>query len=65
MFTDYRLAAGVRKQQQAAGGNPDAADLFSLSQFDGMDGHDLTGLLFTGGTAIGKFSFQIDDARFR
>lgn len=38
---------------------------FQLSQFDGMDGHDLTGILFTGGTAIGKFSFQIDDVQFQ
>jgi imidazolonepropionase-like amidohydrolase len=38
---------------------------FSLSQFNGMDGHDLMGLLFAGGTAPGKFAFQIDDVRFQ
>lgn len=38
---------------------------FQLSQFNGMDGHDLTGLLFTGGPALGKFAFQIDDVRFQ
>ncbi len=36
---------------------------YSLSQFGGMDGHDLTGVLFTGGPAPGSFSFQIDDVR--
>lgn len=38
---------------------------FSLSQFGGMDGHDLMGLLFAGGTAPGKFALQIDDVRFQ
>jgi imidazolonepropionase-like amidohydrolase len=38
---------------------------FSLSQFNGMDGHDLMGLLFAGGPASGKFAFQIDDVRFQ
>jgi imidazolonepropionase-like amidohydrolase len=38
---------------------------FSISQFGGTDGHDLTGLLFSGGSAGGKFSFQIDDVKFQ
>ncbi len=35
-----------------------------LSDFDGTEGHDLTSVMFAGGPAIGKFSFQIDDVRF-
>jgi imidazolonepropionase-like amidohydrolase len=38
---------------------------FPLSQFSGMDGHDLMGLLFAGGPATGKFAFQIDDVRLQ
>jgi hypothetical protein len=37
---------------------------FSFSQFGGTDGHDLTGILFSGGSSGGKFSFQIDDVKF-
>ncbi len=37
---------------------------FPLSEFDGMDGHDLTGVFFGGGAASGEFAFQIDDVRF-
>jgi imidazolonepropionase-like amidohydrolase len=38
---------------------------FPLSQFSGMDGHDLMGLLFAGGPATGKFAVQIDDVRLQ
>ena len=34
---------------------------FRLSEFDGMDGSDLTGILFSGGPAPGRFVLQIDD----
>jgi imidazolonepropionase-like amidohydrolase len=34
---------------------------FRLSEFDGMDGSDLTGILFAGGPAPGRFVLQIDD----
>lgn len=37
---------------------------FPLASFRGMDGHDLEGVLFSGGPDPGKFSFQIDDVRF-
>lgn len=37
---------------------------FPLSSFNGLDGHDLTGIIFAGGPAQGKFAFQIDDLRF-
>lgn len=35
-----------------------------LSSFEGMDGHDLMGLLFAGGPRPGPFRFEIDDVRF-
>lgn len=38
---------------------------FRLVDFDGMDGHDLTGVSFVFGPQPGPFSFQIDDVRFR
>jgi len=34
---------------------------FRISEFGGMDGSDLTGILFAGGPAPGRFVFQIDD----
>ncbi len=37
---------------------------FPLASFRGMDGHDLEGLLFSGGPEPGKFSFRVDDVRF-
>jgi hypothetical protein len=36
---------------------------FQLSQFDGTDGSDVTALLFSAGTASGKFEFQVDDVQ--
>jgi len=39
--------------------------VLSLSGFGGIDGHDLTALIFSGGPAAGAFAFQIDDVRFR
>jgi len=38
---------------------------FALAQFNGMKGHDLTGVVFAGGPAAGAFSFQIDGVRFQ
>jgi imidazolonepropionase-like amidohydrolase len=35
-----------------------------ISDFGGTEGHDLTSVMFAGGPAAGKFSFQIDDVRF-
>ena len=37
---------------------------FEISDFDGMDGHDLTGVTFAAGPGPAKFAFQIDDVRF-
>ena len=37
---------------------------FKLSDFDGCDGHDLTGLFFGAGLPAGRFALQIDDVRF-
>ena len=34
---------------------------FRISEFGGMDGSDLTGILFSGGPARGQFVLQIDD----
>jgi imidazolonepropionase-like amidohydrolase len=34
---------------------------FRISEFAGMDGSDLTGILFAGGPAPGRFVLQIDD----
>ncbi|MBI5463973.1 MAG: CIA30 family protein, partial [Ignavibacteriales bacterium] len=38
---------------------------FQISEFDGMDGSGLMGVLFAGGSAPGNFVFQIDDVRFK
>jgi hypothetical protein len=38
---------------------------FQLSQFGGIEGYDITNIMFAGGPAPGKFSFQIDDVRFQ
>ncbi len=38
---------------------------FKLRDFDGLDGHDITGLFFGAGQPAGKFVFQIDDVEFR
>jgi ABC-2 type transport system permease protein len=38
---------------------------FRLSDFLGTDSHGIRGVLFTAGPAPGKFSFQLDDVRFR
>jgi imidazolonepropionase-like amidohydrolase len=35
-----------------------------LSEFGGMEGFDVTSVMFAGGPATGKFSFQIDDVQF-
>jgi imidazolonepropionase-like amidohydrolase len=37
---------------------------FEISDFDGMDGHDLTGVTFAAGPVPANFAFQIDDVRF-
>ncbi len=37
---------------------------FRFAQFGGITGHDLTAVLFSGGTTPGKFEFQVDDVRF-
>lgn len=37
---------------------------FEIADFDGLDGHDLTGLLFSGPAEPGDFWFQIDEVRF-
>jgi len=37
---------------------------FRISEFGGMDGSDLTGILFAGGPAPGRFALQIDDVVF-
>jgi hypothetical protein len=37
---------------------------FSLSSFEGMDGHDLMAMVFAGGPESGHFRFEIDDVRF-
>ncbi len=37
---------------------------FPLAAFDGIDGHDLQGVLFTGGPQPGAFAFRIDEVRF-
>jgi hypothetical protein len=38
---------------------------FKLAEFDGYDGHDVTGLFFGAGMPAGKFALQIDDVRFQ
>ena len=35
-----------------------------LSEFRGVESYDITNIMFAGGPAPGKFSFQIDDVRF-
>jgi imidazolonepropionase-like amidohydrolase len=58
----------------ASGGRIPAMESFSVSadwkeftipfsDFNGTDGHDLMAILFTSSTAVGTFSFQIDDVR--
>jgi hypothetical protein len=37
---------------------------FDISDFDGMDDHDLTGVTFAAGPHHGTFAFQIDDIAF-
>jgi hypothetical protein len=37
---------------------------FEISDFDGMDGHDLTGVTFAAGPQPAKFELQIDEVRF-
>jgi len=37
---------------------------FKISDFDGMDGHDLIGITFAAGLKNGKFAFHIDDVAF-
>jgi imidazolonepropionase-like amidohydrolase len=36
---------------------------FPLSAFDGMEGHDITSILFSSGPRQGTFSFHLDDVR--
>jgi len=38
---------------------------FPLKSFSGMNGHDLTGVLFSGGPERGPFRFWIDNVRFQ
>jgi imidazolonepropionase-like amidohydrolase len=38
---------------------------FPFSAFEGMDGHDLTGIAFVGGPRPGKIRFQLDDVRLQ
>ncbi len=38
---------------------------FPIASFQGIEGHDLTMLLFSGGPEPGGFAFQIDQVRFR
>ena len=35
-----------------------------LADFGGMEGYDITNIMFAGGPAPGRFSFQIDEVRF-
>ena len=35
-----------------------------FADFGGMEGYDITNIMFAGGPAPGRFSFQIDDVRF-
>ena len=37
---------------------------FELSEFDGMEGHDLLSIAFAGGPKLGKITFQVDNIRF-
>jgi len=39
-------------------------DAFEISEFDGMDDHDLTGLTFAAGPLARKFVFQMDEVQF-
>jgi hypothetical protein len=36
-----------------------------LAAFSGIDGSDLSGVLFSAGNRPGPFRFQIDEVRFR
>jgi hypothetical protein len=36
---------------------------FRISEFEGIDGSDIMGIVFVGGPAPGKFALQIDDVR--
>jgi imidazolonepropionase-like amidohydrolase len=36
-----------------------------ISEFDGLDGRDLTGIVWTAGPRPGKFSFQLDEIELR
>ncbi|HSU54599.1 MAG TPA: CIA30 family protein [Candidatus Dormibacteraeota bacterium] len=38
---------------------------FQISDFDGLDGHDLIGIFFGAGLPAGKFKFQIDEVGLR
>ena len=38
---------------------------FKTRDFDGLDGHDITGIFFGAGQPAGKFAFQIDDVQFK
>jgi imidazolonepropionase-like amidohydrolase len=38
---------------------------FPLAAFDGIDGHDVMGIVFAGGPQPGAFAFQIDGVRIR
>jgi hypothetical protein len=38
---------------------------FEISDFDGMDGHDLTGVTFAAGLRPAKFALRIDEVRFK
>ncbi len=36
-----------------------------FADFDDMDGHDITAIVFVGGPQTGKFRFQLDDVKLR
>jgi len=38
---------------------------FPITEFDGMDAHDLTGLFIGAGLPAGKFKIQIDEVSFQ
>ena len=38
---------------------------FPFSAFDGIDGHDVTGIAFTAGPKSGPFAFRIDEVSVR
>jgi hypothetical protein len=37
---------------------------FGISEFDGLDGHDVMGVFIGAGLPAGKFSLQLDEVRF-